>query len=166
MAESSAKDEPTERPGAGVVLEQEQGVVGGAVERLGHGVGDPGEGVIEAGAHVRADVEDDAVGTDARGEVEFVGEGVGGLAEQFVVGRGEVDQVDGVDEGGLEFGLFELLAVGLGVFVGMVFATPHLRGCAEDLERLRAQVDGSFDSLMDPSGGGDVCAKTGGPGHA
>ena len=77
------------------------------------------------------------------------------LGEQLVVGAGEVDQVDRVDEGGAEPGGPGVGAEAADV-VAVVLASPLLGGGAEDLDRFGADLFGAFDGLVDAAGGGDV----------
>ena len=76
---------PDRRAGARGVLDQEPGRLAAALERELECRKRPFEARLEAGAEVRADVEDDAVGLDRAGDLHRVEERRDGLPVDLVV---------------------------------------------------------------------------------
>ena len=124
---------------AGVVFEAEPDIVGRVVERGLHPGHDPGQLRLEACAHVRADVDDHAFDAELGAEPQLGRQRVDALGEQLVVGAGEVDQVDRVDEAGAELCGLCVGAEAADV-VAVILASPLLGGGAEDLDRFGADL--------------------------
>ena len=92
-------DRPSDRPArAGRVLHQEPRRVGAAVEHLRNGGHDTLEPLLEPRAEVRADVEDDGVGLDRAGRIDRRAHRRDALLVDRVVRRGEIDEVERVDD--------------------------------------------------------------------
>src|SRR5205085_6755334 len=97
---------PYRATGAGGVLHQEPGRGAlAALEQLAHRLHDPLQARVEAGAEVRADVEDDRVGLDRAPDLDRVLERRDRLVVERVVRAREVDEVEGVADDGADPGL-------------------------------------------------------------
>ena len=90
---------PDRAAGAGRVLHQEPGRLRAVLEDLLHGRDDTLQPGLEARAEMRADVEDHPLRPDRRGGVHRRAHGRDALLVELVVGAGEVDEVEGVDDG-------------------------------------------------------------------
>ncbi len=136
----------------------ENGTVGYALRRrIGFGQGtfqsdrDLAHHVVESGAEVRADVQDQPRGPDAARHREVVSKAQHGLVVELAVGGGQIDQVRGVTERIGDRGeRRRRLAVG-GENLGRVLGGfPHPRALGEDLYRGRAHRHAQLQ-------GGDAC---------
>jgi glutamyl/glutaminyl-tRNA synthetase len=150
-------DRPADRAaGAGRVLEQEPGRVRAPAERPLEGRKHAFESDLEAGAEMRADMEDDSVGLDRAGDVDRVLEGRDRLLVDRLVRSRQVDEVERVADDGTDAGLgaarFEALEV-----VGVVVRRPPRAGALrEDLDGLAPDALDAVDRRVDPARGRDV----------
>ena len=88
---------------------------------------------------------------------EWVSE-VSALGADLRVLAGAVEQVDGVDQDGLDRAVGHRLAEGGEVLLAVGRGLPHARRLVEDLDRLGAALDAALDGLGEAAGGGDVGA--------
>ena len=145
--------------GAGGVLEQEPGSVAASLQQLaqhGHGALDAR---VEAGAQVRADVEDDSLGLDRARRLHGGLHRRAGLRIHVVVERAEVDEVDGVTHDRLDSRFRAALAEPCERLLFVRGRAPHPRALGEHLHRLARHLGRPVDRLVDPSFGRDVSAE-------
>ena len=76
-----------------------------------------------------------------------------------VVGRGEVDEVQGVAEDGADPGAGPPLSEAREILVGMVRRPPGAGALREDLQSVAADRLDSVDRRVDPARRGDVAAE-------
>src|SRR6266550_3359763 len=142
-----AADRPA---GARGVLHQQPGSVVAAVEHLLDRRHEPLQAGLEAGTEMRAEVEDNRLGLEHARRVERRAHGVDALRVDGVVRRGEVHEIDRVNEdrdaGVLAFRpeLLEIRRVVLG-------ESPGARALDEELHRLRAHRRAVVERLLDTS---------------
>src|SRR5215831_2894754 len=135
---------------AGGVLHQQPGAVVAVLEHLSErrdGTIEPG---LEAGAEMRADVDDDAVGVDLGRGRHRRAHRVDALSVDLVVRRGEVDEVQSVDKRGH----VDLLALGserLEVFRVVIREVPGARALDEELDAIGVHPFGLVERLLDPA---------------
>ena len=113
----------------------------------------------DARAEVRAEVEDDAVGADRGCGVERGAHRRDRLLVDLAVGRGEIDEVEGVTDDRLDPDLVAARAEPLDLVLGVRRRPPHPRALREDLHGVAAELLGAVDRLRDPACRRDVCAE-------
>ena len=143
--------------GAGGVLEVERALVGlgqrfvddlaGALDRLGDVAGLRGAGV-----------QHHADSADPVADSQRLGQRRERLLAHLAIGRGAVDQVDRVDEDGLDSARAHRLAELREVILGVGGGPPHARRLAEDLDRVAVALDPALDRAVEAAGVRDVCA--------
>src|SRR3990170_6712794 len=141
---------------AGAVLQDEPGVRRRRLHDSGDGLHDLPEDLLVADAAVAADVEDDAQTAEQMADVHVVHQGVDALRQVLRVVRGQVHQVDAVDVRGPDAGLRRARPVRLYLLRAVLLPPPGLGRPAEYLDRLRADLLGAIDRLLDASGGPHV----------
>src|SRR5205823_1280367 len=150
---------PDRSPGAGRVLHQQPGRLRATFERLAQCRHSALQTDVEAGALVRAHVEDDAVGLDRAGDVHRVLQRGDRLLVDLVVRAREVDQEDSVADDAADSGLgatlLEALEVG-GVVLG---GPPSAGALREDLDAVSAHGLDAIDGGMDAAGGRHMGAE-------
>jgi hypothetical protein len=114
------------------------------------------EPLLEAGAEVGADVEDDPVRLDRTRHADRVEEGGARLVPDRLVGGREVDEVERVADDGPDALLRAPLLEALEVLRGMVRRPPGPRALGEDLNGLGSALDGAVDRGVDPTCGRHV----------
>ena len=130
-----AADRP---PGAGGVLHQQPGLVRGELEHLLHRGHDAFEPMLEAGAEMRADVEDDGVGADRARDLHRVAQRGDRLLVHGVVGSGEVAEVERMAEDAAHARLGAPLAEAVEGRRVVVRRPPHPRALREELQGVGA----------------------------
>ena len=131
-----------------------------ALERAAEGADDAIETTIEAGAQVRADVEDDPVRLDRAGDLDRVQESVDRLFVDVLLGSGQIDEVDRVTKNCLDPGLLTALLETLDVVGVVIRRPPRARALGEDLHRLTApELLHAVDRLVNAAGCGHVGAE-------
>ena len=113
---------------AGRVLHQQPRVALAALEDPLERRDRPLEPGLEAGAEVRADVEDDAVGLDRARRVDGVAHRLDRLLVDHVVGRGEVAEVERVADDAADPGLARGASRKRSIASGLWFVGRHIRG--------------------------------------
>ena len=111
----------------------------------------PLEAGVEPGAEMRADVDDDAVGGDRAGGIDGLRHRLDGLVVLRLVGRREVDQIDGVDEDRADVRLLAALAEALEVGRIVLGEAPGARTLREELQRLGAHLRRAVEAALDPA---------------
>ena len=106
----------------------------------------------------RARVQDHARCADAGTHSQRLSQRDERLLAHLAIGRGAVDQVDGVDQDGLDRAVGDRLAELFEVVFAVRGRPPHARRLAEDLDRLAASFDSALDRAIEPAGVRDVCA--------
>ena len=130
------------------------------------GGGDGGGGLKQAGFAIGAaegtGMENQIVGADRKGALDFSAEGFDGFLEKEFVGAGEVYQVIGVNHERLQVvassQLQHLFAQGIAEFVGR----PLAGAGGENLQGVAAETVGAFGGVVNASGGGGMDADTSG----
>ena len=138
------------------VLHQQPGVALAALQDAGECGARPLETRLEAGAEVRADVEDDAVRLDRARSVDGVAHRLDRLLVDLLVRCGQVAQVERVADDAADT---RLAPAGLEPFdrFGLVVGRPpHPRALGEDLHAVAADRLDAVDRLVDPTAGGHV----------
>jgi hypothetical protein len=131
-----------------------------ALERAAEGADDAIETTLEAGAQVRADVEDDPVRLDRAGDLDRVQESVDRLFVDVLLGSGQIDEVDRVTKNCLDPGLLTALLETLDVVGVVIRRPPRARALGEDLHRLTApELLHAVDRLVNAAGCGHVGAE-------
>ena len=146
-------------PLAGVVLDEEHGVVVGGFEDFEHDAADLVLHRVEAGAFVAAYVEDGALDAERSRPRHVLLEGAGGAVQELLVLRSKIDQVDAVKEDGHWDALVFLVEGGDGL-VADVGGAPLLGRGDEELDGLGADRLGAGEDVLGASGGGDVGADS------
>ena len=111
---------------------------------------------LETRAEVRADVEDDAVGTDRVAGVDGRLERCDRLLVNRSVGRGEVAEVERVADDAADAVLGTLGAERLDRLLGVVRRPPHARALREDLHAVAPDRGDAVDRRVDATRGRDV----------
>ncbi len=136
---------------AGRVLHAQPRVAHRPREHLLEGVDGSVEPGLEAGAEMRADVEDHGVRTDRLRRVEREPERVDRLAVDLVVRRGEIDEVQRMAHDPDDVGLHAPLAEA-GDRLGLVVRRPpHAGRLREHLHALAADLLDPVDRGVDPT---------------
>ena len=104
----------------------------------GHTALEPG---LEAGPEVRADVEDDAVRLDRARGVDGGAHRLEALAEDGLVGRGQVAEVQRMHEHRADARLGALLTEAGEVFLRVYREAPRTRALGEELHRVGPDLD-------------------------
>jgi hypothetical protein len=151
--------------GACGVLDQNGKAGLGEVKAL-RGGSDGGGRLQETGFAIRsakgAGVEDEIIGADGEGALDFAAESFDGFSQEQFVGAGEIHQVIGVDDERLEIvlrpQLEHLLAQRVAEFVGC----PLTRAGRENLQRVASDTVSALGGVVDSSGGGGVNADAAG----
>ena len=135
--------------GARGVLDQEPRPAVARVERGLERGRDAIERRAESRAEMGADVEGDAVCVDRGRRLRRLQKRLGALLVEVLPVAAEVDQVERVDEHGAHAHLVAARAAGgehLGVVIG---EAPGARALDEELNRVRADLDGAIDRPLD-----------------
>ncbi len=142
---------------AGGVFE-EHGQTGGAEFSGGFGESEceGGESVFERLVFVIAGVDDEVVGADGFGTVEFAAERGDGFLADIRIERGEVDQVVGMDDEGREVEAFAGGAEAADVVRVRRGGSPLAGAGGENLEGVRAEAVGFEGGLLEGFGAGGV----------
>ena len=144
-------ERPADRPACTRrVLHQHPGAVVGAVKNLLDRRHDPFQPGLEASTEVGADMENDAVRVDGAGRVDRRPHRLHALAVDVVVGRSEVDEVEGMHER-LDACLLAFRAKGREIRWIVVREAPGARALDEELHGLSAHVGALGERLLDPS---------------
>src|SRR5271167_1308965 len=109
-------------------------------------------------------MDDEVVCAELEGADDFVTEGEDGVFPQARVGRGEIDQIVGVDGDGAEAERGAAFAEAFGDRSGdgaLMRARPHARTAGENLERGAAEAGGGVESAAGFAGDGGVDADAG-----
>jgi hypothetical protein len=125
---------------AGGVLEQELEALGNVGEQGAKACRYPPHSAGPALAHVMADVEDDEARSEEGGAAHVVGHAVERAGAQRGVGRGEVDEIAGVNYQRGHIAAQKPLAEGLYLCLWINAAAPAPGAAREDLEALTAQA--------------------------
>lgn len=124
----------------------------------------PPDGLPDVTLQGRAGVQDDACRPDALPDPQRVGQRDQRFGAYVPVLAGAVEQVDGVDDDGVDGAGGHRLAEGRHVLVAVDGGLPHAGGLVEDLDRAAAPLHASFDRLGQATGRGDVRADQHGAG--
>ena len=143
---------------AGGVLHQQPRRVVRELEHLLHRRQHARHARLEAGAEMRADVEDDAVGSDRARDLHRVAERRDRLLVDVVVGRREVAEVERVAEDAVQPDLRAPLAEAVERRRVVIRRPPCARALREHLERLGADRLCAVDGGVDAARGDDRCA--------
>ena len=152
----------TEREfGAGGVFD-EDGKAGLDEVKALRGGGDGGGGLQQTGFALRsakgAGVEDKIIGADGEGALDLTAESFNGFSEEQFVGAGEIHQVVGVDDQGLEVVLRAQLQHLLAQRVAEFVRRPLARAGRKYLKRVASDAIGALGSVVNSSGSGGVNA--------
>ena len=126
-------------------------MLGAVLEHLAQGRHAALEAGLEARAEMRSDVEDDAVGFDRAGGVDRRPHRLEALAEDDLVRRGEIAEVERVHEHGADPRLCPPLAEAGEILLGMHGEAPHPRALSEELHRVGADLDCPVERALDPA---------------
>ncbi len=127
----------------------------------GDGFCDVLDAASDSGIASGAGMNDEVVGTELEGAEDFVAEGHDGVFPLAGIGRGEIDQVVGVDGDGTEAELGAAFAETLGDRSGdgaLMRARPHAGAAGENLQRGTADAGGGVQSAAGFAGDGGVDA--------
>ncbi len=151
-------DEDAEGGGrGGTEGRRDAGATGGA----GDGCCDVLDAAGDSGITSGAGMNDQEVGAELEGADDLVAKGHDGIFPQARIGRGEIDQIVGVDGDGTEAELSAALAETLCNGSGdgaLMRARPHAGAAGENLQRGAADARGSVQSAAGLTGDGGVDA--------
>src|SRR2546421_4583002 len=145
--------------GAGRVLDQQPGGLRATFERLSQRRHSALQADLEAGALVRADMEDDPVGLDRAADVHGVFQRGDRLLIELVVRARQVDQVEGVTDDAADPGLGAALLETLEVGRVVVRRSPRPGALREDLDAVSVDRFDPVDCGVDAAGGRDMGAE-------
>ena len=147
--------------GAGGVFDEDGKAGLGEVKAL-RGGGDGGGGLQQTGFAIRsakgAGMEDKIIGAYGQGALDLTAESFDGFSEEQFVGAGEVHQIIGVDDQGLEVVLRAQLQHLLAQRIAEFVRRPLARAGRENLKRVASDAVGALGGVVDSSGSGGVNA--------
>jgi len=112
------------------------------------GFGDVFDSAGDSGIASGAGVDDEIVGAELGSADEFVAEGFDGVLPLARIGRGQIDQIVGMDSDGAEMELGAAFTEAFGDRrrdVALVRTWPHARAGRENLERGAADAGGNVE---------------------
>src|SRR5262249_38096992 len=137
--------------GPGRVLHAKPGRLVAVLERLIQRGHDSLDGGLEAGAEVRADVEDDRLGADRAGGVDGRAQRRDALLVEVVLRAREVDQVERGDRDGADPGPLAPPAKALQAGRVVLGEAPRPRALREQLHRAHPEGVRVVERLLDPA---------------